>query len=67
MSAIFVIIDPSGVRALPLARVKRAQTRKRGPVGGSIIFGIIFLLFFSTTYFSPGRGCLRVMKFCTEF
>ena len=42
MSAIFVIIDPSGVRALPLARVKRAQTRKRGPVGGSIIFGIIF-------------------------
>jgi hypothetical protein len=31
----------------------------------STIFGIIFL--FSTTCFSPRRGCLRFMKSCTEF
>ena len=35
----------------------------------STIFGIIFLLFFLfwATYFSPRRGCPRVMEFCTEF
>ena len=31
----------------------------------STIFGIIFLLW--ATYFSHGRVCPRVMKFCTEF
>ena len=32
-----------------------------------LFLGLFVLISFSATYFSPRRGCPRVMKFCTEF
>ena len=51
-------IGPSGVRALPLGIAAERSVH---------YIWYYFVFFFSATYFSPGRGCPRVMKFCPEF
>ena len=51
---------PSEVRALPLGVVAAEPSVH-------YFLGIIFLSFlFRATYFSPRRGCPRVLKPCTE-
>ena len=73
MSTIFgIIFGPSGVGALPLGVAAELSIH---------YFGAFLLAYnhtepeynhmepdsFCATYFSPIRGCPRVMKFCMEF
>ena len=48
------LFGPSGGRVLPLGVAAERSVHYFGD-------------FFCATYFSPRRGCLRVMKFCVEF